>query len=1303
MATLILSTAGAALGTALGGPVGGLIGRVAGAAAGAAIDGALFGAGSGTRQVEGPRLADLAGLSSTEGDPVPRVYGRARIGGTLIWATRPLETASRTVERGGAGAKGGGGQKTVRTAYAYAANLAVGLCEGEIALVRRVWANGQELDLAGLSYRVHTGRADQAPDPLIVAKEGAGNAPAYRGLAHVVFEALPLADFGNRIPQLAFEVVRPVAGLGRMIRAVNLIPGSTEFGLDPLPVSEDLGLGASRPANRVQLQAPTDVLASLDALQALCPRLAQVSVVVSWFGDDLRAGRCTVTPRIEDAGKRTRGDAWRVAGLDRAGAGPVSRGPDGGPAYGGTPSDAGLGRLVAELVRRGLRVVLYPFLMMDIPAGNALPDPRDPAAPRQPAYPWRGRITCDPAPGLPGSPDGTAAAGAQVAAFFEGPAGFRRMVLHYADLAAFWAASGVRISGLILGSELVGLTRVRAEGGRYPAVEALRDLARAVRQRLPGTALVYAADWTEYGAHVRDGGASVRFPLDALFADASIDAVGIDFYPPLSDWREGPGHADLAEAAEIYDRAYLRRRLGAGEAFDWYYASEPARKAQARTPITDGAYGKPWIHRAKDLVSWWSNPHVERDGGVETRATAWQPRSKPIWLTEIGVPAVDKGTNGPNVFPDPKSAENAAPPHSLGTRDDLIQLRGLEAILTRFDAGLPGFDPAHNPLSQVYGGPMVPPDAIFVWAWDARPFPAFPDYAGVWADAPNWGLGHWITGRLEGLDLDRLIPAILADLGIAAPLDVAAAACLDGYVIDRPLSARAALEPLAQLYGLDVAAVAGTLRVRGPRREVAWSVAADELVRADDAEAAEGPLRLVRAKDGALPARIEIGFTDAESPEYRRAAAAALRGGGASARELRLEAAVVTRRAEAEALAEGLLDAGLAARDTAAFRLSPRRIALEPGDLLALPGQAAPHRILRIDDGPAGRRIETRAVPLHRSGAAPRRAGPVRAAATPPALPGPPLPVVLDLPADRGEPTVLQSLAVAATPWPGAVAVWRSEGPEAPLALHTVVDYPACLGRTLSALPAGPLWRFDRGARLDVLFRPGAALSAVDDAAALAGRNLFALIAPDGTVEILTAAGAALVGPDTWRLSRLLRGLAGSEAAAGRETPAGSLIVRLDDGAAVPLVERLDEAGRAFRYRIGPAGRDPADPAFAEIAASAGLSALRPLAPAHLRARREAAGVRFTWIRRARRAGDAWEPVEIPPDEAESYRLDLFAPDGRLLRSLPAAEPALLYPLADEAADFGGPQRAIEAAISQVGAVAGRGPALRARVAVRAA
>lgn len=1301
MATLVLSTAGELLGSAIGGPAGGFIGRMVGAVGGAYAMNAVAGSGKKPRFVEGPRLTDVAGMSSTEGDPIPRVYGRARLGGSLIWATRPLELANTTVQRAASPSKGSGGQKTVRTTYAYYANVAVGLCEGEIAFVRRIWADGAEIDLTRVTFRVHAGTVDQAPDPLIVAKEGAGNAPAYRGLAYVVFESLPLADFGNRIPQFTFEVVRPVNGLCKLIRAVDLIPGAGEFVLDTAAVTVDLGYGRTQSANRHQQARTSDVTASLDALQALCPNLRRVAVVVSWFGDDLRAGRCRIAPRAETLRKTTAGDEWRVGGLTRESAGAVSTLADGTtPAFGGTPSDAGLGRLVAELTERGLDVVLYPFVMMDVPPGNARPDPRRPGQ-NQPPYPWRGRITCDPAPGQSGSPDGTKAADAQVAAFFDG--GYRAFLLHYADLAAGWIGSGMRIAGFLVGSEFVGLTRIRGASG-YPAVAAFRSLAAELRSRLGTTVpLVYAADWTEYGADVRDGGATVRFPLDALFADSNIAAVGIDWYPPASDWRDTPGHADLSLAGDIHDRAYLKAGGASGEAFDWFYADDAARAAQARSAITDGTFGKPWIYRPKDLVGWWSNRHIERVGGVETGATAWVPMGKPIWLTEVGVPAVDKGTNGPNVFPDPKSSENAVPPFSRGERDDLIQLRGLEAILSRFDPAAPGFSASDNPVSPVYGGRMVDPAAIFVWCWDARPFPVFSDMTAAWADAPQWRLGHWITGRIEGCDLDRLVARILDEFGFDAPAAVEAATYLDGFVIDRPLTARGALEQLAQVFGLDVSATGGTLRLRGPRRETPLALDFPDFVRVSE----EAPtLRRVRAEEGSLPRSVTVGITDAESPDYRRAAAAASRPAGGRHGETRIETALVIRREVGDGLAENLLDRLIAARDSAVFTVSPRRQDLEPGDLVALPAEGAEAsaimRIDRIADAPTGRRIEASRVPP-RLGPG-RIVGRSRAAALPPppVAAGAPYAVALDLPADWGSPTALQYLAVAAEPWPGSATVWRAEADGA-FAVHGHVDYPACLGRTLTALPPGPLWRRGGGARLDVMLRRAEALASIAPAAMLAGGNAFAVVSPDGTVEILAAAEAQAIGPDTFRLGGMLRGLAGSEAAAPRGAPAGSLIVRLDDGGVAPFIDRLDEVGRSFRYRIGAAGLDPSDPAMTALDATAGLAAVTPLRPVHLRAKRENDGVRLSWIRRARRAADSWEPADIPFDEPlESYAVTLFA-GGRALRTMTASASALLYPAATETADFGGPQTALDVAVSQVGTAAGLGPATRTLIPVHAA
>lgn len=191
MATIVFS----ALGTILGGPLGGALG----AFAGRQIDGLIFGSPS----REGPRLKDLTVTTSSYGTPLPRHYGRMRVAGSVIWSTDLVEHAHED---------GGKGKPNVTT-YSYSASFAVALASREIAGLGRVWADGNLLrgaagDLkVGGTLRLHSGSHDQAPDPLIVAAEAAGQCPAFRGLAYVVFEDLQLEEFGNRIPTLTFEVL----------------------------------------------------------------------------------------------------------------------------------------------------------------------------------------------------------------------------------------------------------------------------------------------------------------------------------------------------------------------------------------------------------------------------------------------------------------------------------------------------------------------------------------------------------------------------------------------------------------------------------------------------------------------------------------------------------------------------------------------------------------------------------------------------------------------------------------------------------------------------------------------------------------------------------------------------------------------------------------------------------------------------------------------------------------------------------------------------------------------------------------
>src|SRR5690606_33958096 len=156
--------------------------------------------------------------------------------------------------------------------YSYYANVALALCEGEIAALRRIWADGAEIDREQIELRLYRGTPNQPPDPLIEAKQGEGNAPAYRGVAYVVLERFPLEAYGNRIPQFQFEVIRPVGQLHRDIRAVALIPGASEYGLSPTAVTRSAPAfwqlarpvaGTLETLNRAVSFAGSDLAASL--------------------------------------------------------------------------------------------------------------------------------------------------------------------------------------------------------------------------------------------------------------------------------------------------------------------------------------------------------------------------------------------------------------------------------------------------------------------------------------------------------------------------------------------------------------------------------------------------------------------------------------------------------------------------------------------------------------------------------------------------------------------------------------------------------------------------------------------------------------------------------------------------------------------------------------------------------------------------------------------------------------------------------------------------------------------------------
>ncbi len=1275
MATIVLAAAGSAIGSSIGGAVLGIsaaaIGQAVGATVGALIDNRLL--GSGTAAVEVGRVDRFRVMGSREGTPIPRVFGQMRMSGQLVWSSNFVESVTTT-----GGGKGPPSAPETQS-YSYSVSLAIALCEGEVSRIGRVWADGQLISLRDIQWRLYPGDETQLPDPVIAANLPEGHAPAYRGTAYVVIENLDLAPFGNRIPQFSFEVTRK-AGAGqdievsdpaRDIQAVALVPGTGEYSLATQPVVFNDGKGVSRKANVNNDYGVPDLERSLEQLDQDLPNCEAVSLIVSWFGDDLRAANCTLRPKAEQVTQDAENMAWSVSGETRATAQTVSY-IDGRPGFGGTPTDLSVVQAIERMRNDGKAVMFYPFILMDIRAGNGLPNPWTGEA-NQPAVPWRGRITLSVAPGNSGSPDQTTAAEAEVAAFFgtaqvsdfsisgdsvdySGPTewSYRRFILHYAHLCK--AAGGV--DSFCVGSEMRSLTQIRSDRAVFPAVEQMRILATEVKAILgPETKVGYAADWSEYfGYQPGDGSGDVLYHLDPFWADPSVDFIGIDNYMPLSDWRDGAEHAD-ADAGSIYNLDYLTANVAGGEGYDWFYATDQARDAQVRTLIEDGAYNDPWVFRYKDILNWWSRPHWNRIDGIRDETpTAWQAESKPVWFTELGCPAIDKGTNQPNVFIDPQSSENFAPYYSNGGQDDFIQTRYLQATLGYWSRS------ENNPTSRVYEGPMVDLTRAHVWAWDARPWPDFPARLDVWSDGLNHGRGHWISGRTSLVPVADIVREVTARSDVEDINVEALYGAVRGFVIGGTETARQSLQPLMLGQAFDAYDQGGQLVFTTRQADQVVDLDPSWMVVEDEA----GPVSLSRLPANETPERVRAGFV-VHGQDYQSAAAEAQYPGAGELNTSTSDLPIAMDPGEAQLITERWLTETQVARDQVQFALPRSTQGLGLGDVVRLVcGQREMlFRLDRLEEG-LERRFE--GVRIERDVYVPRVRRPEVIAPVQRTADSQIYVEFMDLPLLSGsEIPHSPQIAATASPWPGPVAVYSAPA-DYGYSYQGEISGPSVMGTLATPLArARPdIWS---GQFCDVVISSGQ-LESRARIDVLNGANAAALRFGDtGDWEVFQFERAELSGPSTYRVSGLLRGQAGTEGTMPDVWPLGTDFVLLDGRAIQPDLP-LSARGLERYYRVGPASKpfDSEEYVFRREAFD-GVG-LRPYAPAHLRAARKPnADIALSWIRRSRVDGDLWGTVDVPLGEATELYNVRYLSGATLLREFNTVTPSVVYTATEQAAD----------------------------------
>lgn len=1224
MASIVLSAAGAA-GSALGAATGLPFASAIGAQLGRSLAGSLL-PGRKLRPLNGPRLADLGVQTSTYGKMIPVVYGMMRIAGNIIWSMPIKETTTTTTSSAGGVGKGGGGKVSqTSTTYSYSITLALGICEGPIDEVLRIWADAKQLDLSQYTLRIYKGDEDQFPDSLIQSIEGAANTPAYRGLAYVVIEDFPMGDFGNRIPNFTFEVKKKTLYpdynnelLEDMITGMVIIPGAGEFVYDSqieykipgVQVGSDwVQQGSQQAINMHNADGVANALVSLDQLEETCPNVEWVSVVVGWFGDDMDAGTCVVKPGVEyQTGATTSPDTWQVGSFTRSTARQITL-VGGSPQYGGTPDDNSILRYLDALIARGYKIAFYPMLFMDVTG-----------------KPWRGDLTSD---------------AADVASFFTKTNGFNNFITHYALLV------GDKIDAFIIGSELKGLTKVTDTPGNYPAVNELVSLAATVKTFVgEDIKVTYAADWSEY--HHTDGG---WYNLDPLWASPDIDVIGIDAYFPLTDAPQSG-----------YDVDTIIEGWTSGEGYDFYY-TDPAR-------TTTASLSAPYAW--KNIEWFWNNTHTNPDSSV----TDWVPQSKKIWFTEYGFPSVDGATNQPNVFYDPSSSGSAFPYFSKGRVDFLAQRVGLTATQQKWK-----------------DSDMI--EQMFVWTWDARPFPYWPDLTAIWSDGRSWQTGHWVQGKLGTSSLSAILADVCTRSGLAVDdIDVGdIAQQVEGFAITSPQTYRHVIEALQAAYFFDAVESDNILKFVPRGGDVVQSITEDNLV--PSAKHTGELFGITRAQEIELPKRINVVYITRLS-NYQTSAQYSQREVTSSLETITIDLPIVCEDQIAKSIADINLFSAWMGRTGFQFDVPVKYAQLEPADVITVMVSGITHR-MRITSTrmstPTVMQVQAVAEDVSTFDFYTAPAGTSALLLQNQNVPVTDL-ELLDIPAfpaDDADKGILRMAACGLSDgWTGA-AVYRSDDGGANYTRVLDINAAAVIGTANDALASGTTSVFDDVNSITVLLLGNGELQSVTELAVLNGANAALL----GN-EIIQFKTATLVEPGQYALSGLLRGRLGTEWAVGSHT-AGERFILLD-GRLGRQIMANNILGLVRQYKPVTFGSTLTNSAEEDFTYSG--VALKPYSPVQISGTRDGSdNLTIDWVRRTRLGGNWQDSIDVPLNEtSEAYEIDIM--DGSdVVRTISGISSSTAgYSAADQIADFGSLQSSITINIYQLSGIIGRGYAGNATV-----
>lgn len=510
------------------------------------------------------------------------------------------------------------------------------------------------------------------------------------------------------------------------------------------------------------------------------------------------------------------------------------------------------------------------------------------------------------------------------------------------------------------------------------------------------------------------------------------------------------------------------------------------------------------------------------------------------------------------------------------------------------------------------------------------------------------------------------------------------------FAVGNQMTVRNALETLRRGFFFDAveSGDAVVFRKRGASDSIVTIADADLGAHADGSDPGD-LLQTQRRREQGMPRNVTLRYIDADM-DYQTGAQNSPRLTTRSDSDVTLDLSIGFTADEAKQKAWQLQLGEWIERETFEWSTTRHYAEYEPCDVVTVRGRVV--RITKRTDDPNGV-IRFEGVQHRPSLYTQDQTGAPSSGWTPQTPPGAKVAttaILLDLPRLRdtdppnGHYAALYPAAAGA--WSGAALYKSTDGGTtyAPIAETVVAAVVGSIASALGNFTGGNTFD-ETNAPTVTLADTTATLASATEAAVLGGANLAAIGSAATGWEIIQFRTATLTAPGEYRLSGLLRGRYGTEAAISTHGAAETFVLL---ASIVTVSAPFAEIGLAASYKAPTFGTTLAT-ATAQTWTHAGV-ALRPFAPVLLGGGRDGSGnITLNWTPRRRGFGGWLDGVDLPATESpEAYRIRIYTTSGysTVARTITASSATASYTAAEQTTDFGSPQATVYFDVAQQGA-----------------